>query len=331
MLRSMYSGISGMKVNQTKLDVVANNIANVSTTAFKSSQARFKDMLYQNASNASAPSQTLGGINAKQVGLGAQLSSINKMMGQGNMLPTGRTTDLAVDGEGYFVVAKGKTDIVINTGSSSSGSSSTTAPDETYYTRDGNFVVDEQGNLVTTNGYRIMGYYEDSMKLEWKDVTNNGVTSTKAVITSAKNSDDAKYTSTKLQPLALPDSVNGNKVQSYDISSNGVITAITSEGRMSIGQVAMAAFNNPEGLTTVGGNYSQVSSNSGSAVYRTAADATTTNEGGFGSIEQGMLEASNVDLTEQFTDMIQATKAFQAASKMITNGNEILQTITNLV
>ena len=106
MLRCMYSGISGMKVNQTKLDVIGNNIANVGTTAFKSSSARFKDMLYQNAGEATAPTSTKGGTNAKQVGLGAQLSSINKMMGQGNALSTGRSLDVCVDGDGYLVVAK---------------------------------------------------------------------------------------------------------------------------------------------------------------------------------------------------------------------------------
>lgn len=327
MLRSMYSGISGMKVNQTKLDVVANNIANVSTTAFKSSQARFKDMLYQNASNASKPSDTLGGMNAKQVGLGAQLSSINKMMGQGNLLNTGRSTDVAVDGEGYLVVCKGTTGISIK----SDGSAGTTAPDKTYYTRDGNLVVDEQGNLVTTNGYRVMGYYPASMTATWPAAGATGADN-KVTIANAPTADAANYSAqTDMKPLVIPDKVNGNAVQSYDISSNGVITAITSAGRVSIGQIAMATFNNPEGLTAIGGNYNDVSSNSGSAIYRSPAGATTTNEGAFGSITQGMLEASNVDLTEQFTDMIQATKAFQAASKMITNGNEILQTITNLV
>ena len=101
MLRSMYSGISGMKAYQTKLDVIGNNIANVSTTAFKASSARFTDMLYQNSSSATAPTTTKGGTNANQVGLGAQLASINKVISQGNALSTGRSLDVCVDGEGY--------------------------------------------------------------------------------------------------------------------------------------------------------------------------------------------------------------------------------------
>ena len=90
MLRSMYSGISGMKVNQTRLDVIGNNISNVNTTGFKSSRARFKDMLNQNVSNAMAPSQNQGGTNSSQVGLGVQLASIDAVMTQGNLQSTGR-------------------------------------------------------------------------------------------------------------------------------------------------------------------------------------------------------------------------------------------------
>ena len=107
MLRSMYSGISGMKVNQTRLDVIGNNISNVNTTGFKSSRARFKDMLNQNVSNAMAPSQNQGGTNSSQVGLGVQLASIEAVMTQGNLQSTGRALDLAIDGEGFFMVSNG--------------------------------------------------------------------------------------------------------------------------------------------------------------------------------------------------------------------------------
>ena len=93
MLRSMYSGISGMKVNQTKLDVIGNNISNVGTTSFKASRARFSDMLSQNVSDAMAPSNNQGGVNASQVGLGVQLASIDSVMTQGMMQPTGRALD----------------------------------------------------------------------------------------------------------------------------------------------------------------------------------------------------------------------------------------------
>lgn len=165
MLRSMYSGISGMKVNQTKLDVIGNNISNVGTTSFKSSRARFSDMLSQNVSDAMAPSNNQGGVNASQVGLGVQLASIDSVMTQGMMQPTGRALDVAIDGDGFFMVSKGPAiydgTLEVNhragahniTAQSLSNSGS-----EIMYSRDGSFILDEQGNLLTGDGFRVMGY-----------------------------------------------------------------------------------------------------------------------------------------------------------------------------
>ncbi|WP_374940961.1 flagellar hook-basal body complex protein [Clostridium mucosae] len=165
MLRSMYSGISGMKVNQTKLDVIGNNISNVGTTSFKSSRARFSDMLSQNVSDAMAPSNNQGGVNASQVGLGVQLASIDSVMTQGMMQPTGRQLDVAIDGDGFFMVSKGPSiydgTLEVNhragahniTAQSLSNSGS-----EIMYSRDGSFILDEQGNLLTGDGFRVMGY-----------------------------------------------------------------------------------------------------------------------------------------------------------------------------
>src|SRR5471030_2927448 len=150
MLRSMYSGISGMKANQTKLDVIANNIANVSTTSFKSSKVNFADTLYQSSASATAPTSNNGGTNAKSVGLGAQVSSINKLMSQGNELSTGRSLDVCVDGDGYLVVAKGPVTGTITPATSSTPAVSTM--DSVSYTRDGNLSLDENGNLITSNG-----------------------------------------------------------------------------------------------------------------------------------------------------------------------------------
>lgn len=164
MLRSMYSGISGMKVNQTKLDVVGNNISNVGTTAFKASRAKFTDMLSQNVTNAMAPSQNQGGVNASQVGLGVQLSSIDAIMTQGNLQSTGRNLDVAIDQAGFFVVSNGPavtsdTQIEVNTAPGTHTISTNAANTNTLsYTRDGSFILDSEGNLLTGDGYRIMGY-----------------------------------------------------------------------------------------------------------------------------------------------------------------------------
>ncbi|MGL5085236.1 MAG: flagellar hook-basal body complex protein, partial [Clostridium sp.] len=165
MLRSMYSGISGMKVNQTKLDVIGNNISNVGTTSFKSSRTRFSDMLSQNVSDAMAPSASVGGRNSSQVGMGVQLAGIDSVMTQGMMQPTGRSLDVGIDGDGFFMVSKGPAvfdgSLQVN---HTQGQHSITdqslaqSGSEVMYSRDGAFTLDESGNLLTGDGFRVMGY-----------------------------------------------------------------------------------------------------------------------------------------------------------------------------
>ncbi len=328
MLRCMYSGISGMKVNQAKLDVIGNNIANVGTTAFKSSSARFKDMLYQNSGESTSPTSTKGGTNAKQVGLGAQLASINKMMGQGNALSTGRSLDVCVDGDGYIMLAKGPITGAITVDSNNAPSGGTMQ--ETLYTRDGNLTLDKDGNLLNADGYRVMGYYATGA------ITAN--TTTGALDAAYVKSDGATFVTGQLQPLVIPDKVTTatgtQPIKKFEIGKDGVITGILGDGTISaLGQIGMASFKNPEGLAAIGGNLLQISSNSGDAIIKSSKGtlAATDNSGGYGDVIQGALEGSNVDLTEQFTDMITATRSFQAAGKMITTGDEILQTITGLM
>lgn len=186
MLRSLYSGISGMKVNQTKLDVIGNNIANVGTSAFKSQRARFSTALSQTITNASSPSMNAGGVNASQVGLGVQLASIDSVMTNGNLQSTGRLLDVAIDKTGYFVVSSGPVingDAAIKVShqagnhSIDQGSLSTSGA-SLMYTRDGSFILDQQGNLLTTDGYRVMGYSltNDDSTQEATSKNSNNVT-----------------------------------------------------------------------------------------------------------------------------------------------------------
>lgn len=104
MIRAMYSGISGLKNFQTKLDVIGNNIANVNTVGFKKGRVNFKDLMSQTQAGASAPTATRGGVNPKQVGLGSQLAAIDTIHGGGSTQTTGRILDLAIDGDGFFMV-----------------------------------------------------------------------------------------------------------------------------------------------------------------------------------------------------------------------------------
>lgn len=140
MMRSLFSGVSGLKGHQTRMDVIGNNIANVNTTGFKSSRATFADTLSQTLSGASAPGD-IGGTNPKQIGLGSSVSSIDTIFTDGSIQSTGKNTDLCLSGNGLFVVSNGT---------------------ETYYTRNGAFEFDANGNLVMSGtGLFVQGWDED--------------------------------------------------------------------------------------------------------------------------------------------------------------------------
>lgn len=138
MLRSLNSGVSGLRNQQIRLDVIGNNIANVNTIGYKAHRVNFQEQFSQTLRGGSAPSGALGGTNPTQVGLGVTVGSIDLVMGQGNLNPTGKSTDMAISGEGFFVISDGKQQV---------------------YTRDGSFDFDREGNLVKiSNGYKVMGW-----------------------------------------------------------------------------------------------------------------------------------------------------------------------------
>ncbi|MFO7820383.1 MAG: flagellar hook-basal body complex protein, partial [Halanaerobacter sp.] len=150
MLRSMYSGVSGMKAHMDKMDIVSNNISNVNTTGYKNSRATFKTMFSQMIQGATAPQGGRGGTNPQQIGLGTTLGSIDKDMGQGSLQSTGRNSDLAVEGSGFFVVNNGNS---------------------RRYTKAGSLSKDKDGYLVNSStGYRVKGWQAD----ENGEVDTNG-------------------------------------------------------------------------------------------------------------------------------------------------------------
>lgn len=144
MMRSLYSGVSGLKTHQTKMDVIGNNIANVNTTAFKSSSITFSELMSQTTQKASGPNATTGtgGTNARQIGLGVKSGAINiNIEGQGSAQSTGNPFDIMITGDNFFVVSNGL---------------------ENFFTRDGSFYVDGGGNLaMTSTGYNVMGWGVD--------------------------------------------------------------------------------------------------------------------------------------------------------------------------
>lgn len=153
MMRSLYSGVSGLKNHQTRMDVVGNNISNVNTTGFKSSRVTFSDTLSQTLSGASAPAGNLGGTNPKQIGLGSSLSAIDTLFTDGSVQSTGVNTDLCLSGNGLFMVNNGSL---------------------TYYTRNGNFKFDEKGYYVNSDGLKVQGWMATKAG---EAISTNGATS----------------------------------------------------------------------------------------------------------------------------------------------------------
>ncbi|MCW5934830.1 MAG: flagellar hook protein FlgE [Fimbriimonadia bacterium] len=138
MWQAMLSGVASLKAHQAKMNVIGNNIANINTTAFKSGRAQFQDLISQTYRASSPPSAARGGVNPVQVGLGAKLAAIDVMINQGALELTGRSTDLAIQGQGYFMVSNGR---------------------DVRYTRDGAFDLDASGTLVhRSTGFKVMGW-----------------------------------------------------------------------------------------------------------------------------------------------------------------------------
>ncbi|UWD48908.1 flagellar hook-basal body complex protein [Clostridioides difficile] len=325
MIKAMYSGVSGMKANQTKLDVIGNNVANAGTTAFKKSSARITDSFYQTVLYASAPTAALGGTNLGQVGVGSKISSINKDMTQGNVQPTNRPSDLMIDGEGYLPVVRQGT---------------------VMYTRDGSFNLDtgykaaagpllgvKGGRLVNGDGYMLQGeVYKGTYNATTGEFTKNATAEGKEPIVIP------------LQSVSPKDGTVQNVLE-YNISKDGTVEFLLSDGQRTqfvynipdgkkvgdasglnidtdgrLQKVQTYAFQNPSGLDADGGNLYKPSANSGDPQI---AGAT-------GTIIQGAIEASNVDIAEEFTEMIIASRSFQANSKIISTSDEILQEIISL-
>lgn len=348
MLPSMYSGISGLKANQKKLDVVGNNIANSSTTAFKSQRVRFEDMISQNMAQATMASANTGGTNPRQIGLGVQIAGIDTTTATGSMQSTSRLLDSAIDGSGYFIVGSGAVPEGDSTSSNVDGTIYQADPAThamspvgvtTSFTRDGSFTLDTQGSLLTSDGLRVYGYANTNVTIDYtagKADPKAPFTATLSPNTSGGADTDMVTGEGTLIPLVIPDSIsdgtNNLRVQSFSIGKDGLITATLSNGATAaLGQVAMASFKNDAGLTKMGKNTYQSSANSGDPVLRSASgDTTNDNSKGYGDALQGVLEMSNVDLAEQFTDMIIASRAFQANGKIISTGDEILQDLVNL-
>jgi flagellar hook protein FlgE len=215
MMRSMFAAISGLRVHQTMLDVTANNIANVNTAGYKAERTSFKDMLSQLQRDGGAPTAAIGGTNPAQIGLGVQLGSIDNVMNSGAIQSTGSPLDIAIQGEGWFQVSQDP--------------ASATAT--TFYSRSGNFTRDAAGDLVTPDGFYVIGV--------------NGA-GAKTKINIPANS------------------------KSFAIDSGGNVSVVDPTGATTTFKIQLAKFPNESGLQRVAGNRWQPSNNAGGATVADA-------------------------------------------------------------
>ncbi len=258
MIRGLWSAATGMACQQTNLDSIANNLANVNTTGFKKSRVNFQDLMYQNLRMPGASTSSGGQLPAGiQVGMGAKVVAVEKVFLQGDYTQTKNQLDLAVEGKGFFKL--------LNNG-------------KEVYTRAGAFKMDKDGYVCDAHGNR-------------------------------------------LQPeFAVP-----AKTTTITIEPGGRIVASGSDGKeLGSSQIQLYNFPNPAGLMSIGQNLFTGSDASG--------DALQGNPGtdDFGTLLQGFLEMSNVDVAEEMINMIMTQRAYEVGSKVIQTGDDMLQMAATL-
>ena len=252
---------TGMQAQQTNVEVISNNIANMTTTGFKRRRAEFQDLIYQNLRRVGSNSSDNGTVvpSGAQVGLGVRTAAIYRINEQGNLQQTSNSLDLAIKGGGYFQV--------------------TLPSGETAYTRDGTFGLSPAGQIVTADGYTVA-----------------------PGITIPQNATDVSISA-------------AGEVQ---VKIDGTAAPQT------VGTLQLAAFPNEAGLEARGDNLLLQSAASGNAV--TGAPAAP----GFGSVMQGFVESSNVNIVSEITNLITAQRAYEMNSRVITTADQMQSTLTNL-
>ena len=260
MIRSLWIAKTGMDAQQTQLDVISNNLANVGTNGYKRQVAAFEDLLYQNVRQAGANSSQQTQLpTGLQLGTGVQLVATPRIFTQGNLQQTSNQFDMAINGNGFFQVQM---------------------PDgTTAYTRDGTFHIDAAGQMVNNSGFAL----------------------TPAVT---------------IPPTA----------QSVTIGADGTVS-VTLPGQaaaQNVGAIQLAGFINPAGLESKGQNLFAETAASGNP------SANTPGSNGLGTLQQGYVETSNVNVVEELVSMIQTQRAYELNSKAISTSDEMLQRLSQM-
>jgi len=260
MIRSLWIAKTGMEAQQTQLDTISHNLANVATNGYKRSHAIFEDLMYQNmrqsGANTTEQTQLPTGL---QMGLGVRPVATSRIYSQGNLQQTTNNLDLAIKGNGFFQVQM---------------------PDgTTAYTRDGSFQLDANGQIVTNNGYTV------------------------------------------LPGITVP-----ANAQTITVGQDGTISVVVQGNTQpqTIGQLQLANFINPAGLDPKSQNLYAETASSGTP------NAGAPNSNGIGSLQQGFVETSNVNVVEELVQMIQTQRAYELNSKAVQTSDQMLQKLTQI-
>ncbi len=274
MMKGLYSGVAGLRSHQTKMDVIGNNIANVNTAAYKAQRVTFADVYY----------------NATNVGYGAKVSSVDTMHTLSGYSPTDVSTDVYINGDGYFAVKN--------------------VSDNIFYTRNGAFHFDAAGNLVDSSGSNVLGW--NSTDLATVDSTIDPV-----AINISPTDADVTYTNVNINSDGTITAVYNNNASATDSKNDTIVL---------LGCIAVANVPNPNGLELSGNSYYSEGKDTGEIKFYTPGIAGS----GTGTLITNALEMSNVDLAGAFTDMITTQRGFQANSKIITTVDQMLEELVNL-
>ena len=362
MMRSLYSGISGLKNHQTRMDVIGNNIANVNTIGYKASRTIFQDIFSQTAAAGTANQGFIGGTNPTQIGLGIKLATVDVLHTPAPFQRTDNPFDMMIEGDGFFILMT-EVDGVPNY----------------YYTRAGDFYLDNEGYLVSSHGYYVMGYtytpyYQDSEGMNWADWVADEMDNYDRdwsdwfteldPVTGDPLHDESlgEYPDGYLSQIVSggfyydePLSASLNKIQlkiegpfyntfyaptdpeyevlaageykdlnGFSVGQDGSISVILDNVKVTIAYLGISMFANVAGLEKAGNSLYRETTSSGEAQW----DLALTN--GAGRVNGGGLEMSNVDLATEFTDMIVTQRGFQANSRVITVSDTLLEELVNL-
>lgn len=305
MIRSMFSGVAGLRTHQSKMDVIGNNIANVNTYGYKAMRTTFKESIYSTSRSSAEGSTTFGGRNAAQIGYGSQLGSVDLLFTSGSYAPTDSPTDCMIDGQGLFLL--GPKDIMADGEPVQNATEDEKGDlDKFLLSRVGDFKMDGQGYLVNSDGYHVFGFVNDDA-----------------------NGDSFEPNHEELRPLRIQtkdgawDMEDGERINigAISIDGNGTVTGIDADTKkvIVIGKIAVANVPNANGLEKTQGPYYRAMANVGKIRAFEAGTGST------GNLLTNGLEMANVDLAREFSDMITTQRGFQANTRIITVSDQMLE------